>query len=311
MTLAAYHIAQNTLPDYSHRFSPKKFTQSQLFVCLVLKIFFKTDYRGIIEILNDSPDLCKAFHLLNIPHFTTLQKASKRLLTSPLADKLLESSVRVIQKSKKIKLAAVDSTGLEARHISKYFVRRKRSKQLETYEKTYYRRWPKLALTCDCSNHLVLSAVTVRGPGVDINQFERIVTPAAEKYNIYHILADAGYDSESNHRYAREQLNIKTTIPPKHGRPTLSSKPLKGKYRELMRTKFDKKTYGQRWQVETVMSMIKRNQGDCLRSKSYWSQNREMMLKVLTHNIGIILFVKELFYRASQSSFCRFPGLIP
>jgi hypothetical protein len=43
----------------------------------------------------------------------------------------------------------------------------------------------------------------------------------------------------------------------------------------------------QSWQIETVMSMIKRNQSDALRSKTYWAQNREMMLKVLTHNIGI------------------------
>lgn len=65
-----------------------------------------------------------------------------------------------------------------------------------------------------------------------------------------------------------------------------------------MKTEFDHKTYGQRWQIETVFSMIKRNHGDALRARSYWAQNREMMLKVLTHNIGIILFVKELFYRA-------------
>jgi hypothetical protein len=298
VALMAYHIAQNTLPEFSHQFSPKKFTQSQLFVCLVLKIFFKTDYRWFVDLLKDSPELCKNFHLLNIPHFTTLQKASKRLLTSPLADKLLESTVRVIQNNQKIKLAAVDSTGLEARHISKYFVRRKRSKQLETYEETYYRRWPKLGISCDCSNHMVLSAITVRGPGVDINQFERILAPAAQKYDIDYILADAGYDSEPNHRFARDLLNIKSIIPPKCGRPTLEPKPLKGKYRELMRTEFDKKTYGQRWQAETVMSMIKRNQGEALRSRTYWAQNREMMLKVLTHNIGIILLARELFYRA-------------
>ena len=65
-----------------------------------------------------------------------------------------------------------------------------------------------------------------------------------------------------------------------------------------MRTDFDNESCGQRWQVETVFSMIKRNQGDALRARNYWAQNREMMRKVLTHNIGIILFVKELFYRA-------------
>jgi hypothetical protein len=301
---AAYRVARDTLPEYNSRYSPKKFTQPQLFVCLVLKIFFKTDYRGIVQILNDLPSICKVIELQQIPHFTTLQKASKRLLKSSLADQLLDKTVTTMNNDKKITLAAVDSTGLQAGHISRYFVRRKRSKQLETYENTHYRRWPKLALSCDCSNHLVLSAITVRGPGVDVNHFERIVTPAAEEYCIECILADAGYDSESNHRFARECHNIETIIPPNHGRPTLTSKSFNGKYRELMRTAFDKETYGQRWQVETVMSMIKRNQGEELRARSYWSQNREMMLKVLTHNIAIILSrLKELFYRAGQTPF--------
>jgi transposase len=296
---AAYLTAQNALPDYSHRFSPKKFTQPQILVCLILKIFFKTDYRGIVAILNDSSELRKTFNLSVVPHFTTLQKASKKLLCSNIANQLLESSVRITCESKIIKLAAVDSTGLEAGHISRYFVRRKRSKQLETYEKTYYRRWPKLAIACDCSNHMILSAITTRGPSVDINQFEKIMTPAINKHIIEQVLADAGYDSESNHRFVRDTNNIKCTIPPKHGRPT--TKPFLGKYRRLMQQEFENEIYGQRWQVETVFSMIKRNQGDALLSKTYWAQNREMMLKVLTHNIGIILFAKELFYRAYRT----------
>jgi len=77
---AAYKIAKSTLPKYAHHFSPKKFTQPQLFVCLVMKIFFKTDYRGISAILADSDDLCKTFGMTTVPHFTTLQKASRRLL---------------------------------------------------------------------------------------------------------------------------------------------------------------------------------------------------------------------------------------
>lgn len=297
VALAAYAVAQGALPAHSHKFSPKRFTQPQLFVCLVLKVFHKTDYRGIVAILKDSPDLCKAFGLVNVPHFTTLQKASKRLLRLRVANELLHNSVKTFGNRKKVALAAVDSTGLEARHISRYFVRRRRSKELDIYETTHYRRWPKLAVVCDCRNHLILSAITTRGPSPDINQFEKTMGPAINRYTIKHILADAGYDSESNHRFARERHNIRSTIPPKHGRPT--TKPFRGKYRRLMQQRFNRETYGQRWQVETVFSMIKRNQGDVLRARTYWAQNREMLLKVLTHNIGIILRIKELFYRAS------------
>ena len=70
-----------------------------------------------------------------------------------------------------------------------------------------------------------------------------------------------------------------------------------------MRIDFDKENYGQRWQVETVFSMIKRNFGSALRARKYWSQCREMMLLVLIHNIAVILLVKELFYRACLTSF--------
>jgi transposase len=304
---AAYKIAKSTLPQYAHRFSPKKFTQPQLFTCLVLKIFFKTDYRGIVAILTDSSDLCKCFSLETVPHYTTLQKASRRLLCSSVAEKLLMSTIRHVLNNNKVKLAAVDSTGLDSSYTSRYFVRRRRSKRYNLWEDTIYRRWPKLAVVCDCKNHLILSAIMTRGPSVDINQFCKTVKPAAERVTIKHLLADAGYDSESNHRYAREFHKIKTTIPPKHGRPT--TKLPKTKYRRLMRTKFDKKTYGQRWQVETVFSMIKRNFGSALRAKRYWSQCREMMLLVLTHNTAIIQLVKELSYRACLTPFFKYKFL--
>jgi len=43
------------------------------------------------------------------------------------------------------------------------------------------------------------------------------------------------------------------------------------------------------------------------RSKTYCAQNREMMLKVLTRNIGIILLVKELFYRTYRTPLIHLP----
>jgi transposase len=272
-----------------------------------LKIFFKTDYRGIVEILNDSPDLCKAFNLAKAPHFTTLQKASKKLLRLSVADRLLGATVKSAKKQRKtVDLAAIDSTGFESGHISRYFVKR-RSREPNLYQTTTYRRWPKLAIVCDCTNHLILSAITIRGPSPDVNQFCKTLKPCTEKFRINQLLADAGYDSEANHKYAREVHHTKTIIPPKHGRPT--TKLSKSKYRREMQTNFDKETYGQRWQVETVFSMIKRNFGSALRARRYWSQCREMMLLVLTHNIAIILLVNELFYRALLTPFLPGWGL--
>ena len=56
----ALKAAQQAFPAYSHEFSPKKFTQHQLFACLVLKSFLKTDYRGVVEHLKDCPALAES-----------------------------------------------------------------------------------------------------------------------------------------------------------------------------------------------------------------------------------------------------------
>ena len=43
----AWTIAQKVLPAYAHRYSPRRFTQPQLFACLVLKSMLDQDYRGV------------------------------------------------------------------------------------------------------------------------------------------------------------------------------------------------------------------------------------------------------------------------
>jgi hypothetical protein len=55
-----------------------------------------------------------------------------------------------------------------------------------------------------------------------------------------------------------------------------------------MSQRFNKAKYGQRWQVETVNSMIKRRQGSALGAASYWSQCREMCLRAIVHNVMIL-----------------------
>jgi hypothetical protein len=293
---AAYFIAQNTLPDYSHPFSPKKFTQPQLFVCLVLKTFFKTDYRGIVDILKDCSDLAETCKLKTIPHYTTLQKASRRLLNKDSTQKMLASTISVAMgKQKHIKLAALDATGIESGHISPYFLKR-RSNGQKPKRNTQLTRWPKLAAIADVDTHLILAVLPCRGPGRDISHFKEILDTLPKQFTVRQLLADAGYDGEHAHHYARETLNIETTIPPLIGRRPRGLP--KTTYRRQMKTNFDTENFGQRWQVETVFSMIKRNLGHSVFGRNYWSQCRDIMLLVLTHNIMIVLLVKELFYRA-------------
>jgi hypothetical protein len=72
--LAALATAKRALPLYSHRNSPKKFTQHQLFACLVLKNFLKTDCRGVVAHLADCPSLSETLGLAQVPRYTRFKK---------------------------------------------------------------------------------------------------------------------------------------------------------------------------------------------------------------------------------------------
>ncbi len=286
----AYVTAQRALPAYRHIKSPKKFTQHQLAAILVLKEFFTTDYRGIEEILKDSSDLRTILELrYGVPHYTTIQKAAHRLTRKKTLDKLIKEILTVAMQAKLLKknvaLSALDGTGFESHHISSYFVKRKAKGQGNIYQMTTYTRYPKLGIISDCATHLVLSGVPARGPYPDIVHFEKAVKEAEKNIHTRVLTADAGYDSEKAHTFARK-LNIRTIIPPRIGRPT--NKLPKGKYRKIMATRFNRELYGQRWQVETVNSMIKRNLGSALRARSYWSQCRELMLRLFVHNVTVV-----------------------
>jgi hypothetical protein len=80
LACAALAAAAEALPKYSGTYSKHDFTQHQLFAILVLREFLKTDYRGIVELLQDWSDLRQALGLTKVPHYSTLCKAFQRLL---------------------------------------------------------------------------------------------------------------------------------------------------------------------------------------------------------------------------------------
>ena len=307
VALEALAAGEMALPAYSHPCSPKKFTQPQLFACLVLKAFFKTDYRGVVAVLADCGDLTAALGLECVPHFTTLQKACERLLCFGPADDLLRATVRRhLGERPRVELAAADSTGLEARQVSPYFVRRRAKGQKSSenpHQTTTYTRFPKAELVVDCATHVVLCAVASLGPCPDVNRLPVLLLCALAHVSIATLLADAGYDWERAHVVAREAWLVRSVVPAEGGRPT--EKPPTGRYRRLMRRYRDSR-YGQRWQAETVMSMIKRRLGACVAGRSDASRARDTMLKVITHNLMLIVRgLLGVFYRAGQKPICE------
>lgn len=297
-----YLIGKLALPEYAHKFSPKTYTQPQLFACLVLKEFLRRDYRGIEELLTDTPELAAVIELEQVPDHSTLQKAAKRLLRTEFASGLLDMTVRLGKFLGKldatVPLAAMDGTGLESRHASAYYVRRK-AKGQDFKQSLTYKHFPKAGIVCDCRSHMILSIVPERGPGSDASHFQRAFDQAQRRIRFAALAADAGYDGEHHHVYARSR-GVRTLIPPLIGRPT--DKPPRGYWRRMMKRVLKHSRYGQRWQAETTNSMLKRLLGSALRARTYWSQCRETVLRGLTLNI-MILRRRKVFDRADLSTF--------
>ena len=312
VAIVALAAGKEAFCDYSHKFSPKKFTQPQLFACLVLKEFEKKDYRGVAQLLQDCSDLREAIGLRWVPHYTTLQKAGRRLLKLKHVRPLLRDTVaRVMRRRRTVRYGAGDSSGFEQRHASRYYVHRRDNDQRDENrpkKRVIYKRYGKLMLIVCCASHAILGAVASRGPTPDIDQLDDVLERVPQEVRIRHLVLDAGFDSAHNHRLLREGYGARSTIPPRHGRPALDPRTLpKDKYRRRMRTHFNRKAYRHRPQVETVISMLKRNLGDSLRGRSQRSQNRDLYLRVLTHNISLALL--QVFYRAVHDPLFEFDPL--
>ncbi|MEM6260776.1 MAG: transposase [Planctomycetota bacterium] len=311
---AAYEVGQKSLPRYAHRYSRRDFTCAQLFAVLVLRKFFKLDYRGTIAFLAEWAELREALDFdSKLPHFTTPQKASAKLLRDPLLRKLLSQTLEQVYRPHatkhrqiddddmawvlRIDRSAADSTGFESGHASKYFTRRKggKNKGDPPTQATAHRRFPKLAVVAGTDRHVILAIHRTQGPRPDARELLPLMEAMDGRIWPEQMLLDAGYDSEENHALLREVLGIESVIPPRIGRPT--HKLPSGKWRWLMATAFDDESYAQRWQVETVMFMLKSRQGEALTARTYQGRRREMGLMAVAHNIMVIAVVGP-FYRA-------------
>jgi hypothetical protein len=75
----ASRVAREALPPYTSARSRKDYTQHQLFAVLALKAFFKTDYRGVAQLLRDFAELRQELGLSKVPHYSALCHAAGRI----------------------------------------------------------------------------------------------------------------------------------------------------------------------------------------------------------------------------------------
>lgn len=302
----SFEVARELLPDHASKFSRHDFTLAHLFACLAIREILKLSYRKLEALLADT-DWCQRIGMKSVPDHSTLCRAWNLLIRRGPMNAMLERIIeRMSARDVPGETLAIDSTLYDTHHRSRHYERRCRQfsssekRTADTRRSRSAKRTPKLGVGVDTRSHLILSMKSKIGMGSDSPDFDPLLFDAWKRHRIKRVLADAGYDSEANHRIAREDMRVKSFIKTGAGRPT--HKRASGRYRRLMQSQLNGsqkgKPFGQRAQVECVMSMLKRNLGDSLRSRTSDRRKRELLLKAVVHNLMIL----RRRYRGSQQS---------
>jgi hypothetical protein len=305
----AYVLASRCLPKYSSKFSRHDFTLPQLFACLVLREHQKKSYRGLEALLRDAEHWCRDIGMKKVPDHNTLCRAFAALNLGRRASKLMDVLVQWFALAHQLgSTVAIDSSLYDTHYRSRHYEQRCRhfasqdKKTVNIRRRRSARSTPKVIHAADTKSHVILSARARVGMGADYLLFEPALLDAWRRSprRLKAVLADSGFGSESNHCIARQDMGIRSLLKYQTGRPT--HKLPSTRYRRLMFRQLagsqKGKPYGQRAQIETVESMMKRNLGDALRSCSNRGRINELLLRSITHNL--MLFRRQL--RGSRQS---------
>ena len=179
--------------------------------------------------------------------------------------------------------AAVDATGLETRHVSEHFGKRRGDGKRSGHRQ---RAWPKLTAALHTHSRLIVGTVTGIGPNQDPPDFGPIICQATSIMAFSMVLADAGYDAEHNHRLCREELGVTRSVIALNRRNTGRRWPKT--LQAGPRQRFPELLYHHRRHIESGFSQHKRRLGSALSARGHQAQRRELILRVLTHNLMLL-----------------------
>ncbi|MHA1787039.1 MAG: IS5 family transposase, partial [Candidatus Thorarchaeota archaeon] len=220
--------------------------------------------------------LLQRLGLARPPSYSILQQALKRLDTH-----LLHRMYQLLARKKPPpKNVAVDSTGFSHSTGGAWMSLR--------FKKTLKRCFTALHAAVDTDTLMIL-AVRVRArPGGDAKELVGLLKRVVQRL-IQYVYGDKAYISRKNVQYITD-LGAYPAIEPKK-RLRAWSRGYRG-YKELIREyrrdpeEWKKKhSYGKRSLVESVFGMMKVRFGGGLRSRAHRQQRRELLIKVLLHNI--------------------------
>lgn len=191
---------------------------------------------------------------------------------------------------------AIDATGFSTSKFQRWC-------DIRT-QKAYTKRvWRKCHAVCGVKTNIVTSIEITPGMDSDMNQFGSLIKQTANNFDIRQISADKGYSSRKNMDIASKlgiipYMAFKSNAT-RHSRGSDIWKQMFTLFNKYQ-AEFDKE-YHKRSNIESVWSMIKARFGFNLKSMKEYTQDNEILLKVLCHNLCVL--VQEIFLRGIEIDF--------
>ena len=271
---------------HNSKYSKKTFNNWIHIILLALRQRMDKSYREFCDIIDVCTEILDLLGINKTPHFTTLQKAAKRLRVNFL-EKVMAGFI-LFTMTINVR-TGIDATGLQATRASAHYTTvLKKNKKARRKIKRYI----KLTTYVDLGKQLIISQKIRRSPAHDNRDFKPVVLKGKKilskaKKKIKSVDADKGYDAEENHRMVVEDLQAEDRIRLKN-----KDKPIwrtKGEYRKKAKRRIKRLRRNYRSKNETTFSVLKRVNGSTVRSIRVSMQNKEVLLKEIVYNANRLI----------------------
>jgi transposase len=279
------------VPQPEYTFGRPKLPLSDMVFLSALKVFttfslrrFLADAeiakeRGYIEKV---PTYVSVAHYMENPDVTPVIKELIKLTSLPLTTVECDFTI--------------DSSGFGTSRFVKWFDH-KYGKEVDT------RAWVKAHLVCGVKTNIVTAVQLTMTNEHDTKFLPELVMQTAQNFTVKEVSGDKAYSSRANLELINE-LGAVPYIPFKKGTTGRAKNAPTWKkmyhYFEFKNEEF-LEHYHKRSNAETTFHMIKSKFGDSVRSKTEVAQVNEVLLKVLCHNICVV--IQEMFELGIEPDF--------
>ena len=256
--IAAYKLARRAVPPFSSKFSKRTYTQHQHVAILCLKVRDVETYEGVVEKVREMPEIGVAIGLKQVPDPSTLCKAFERLEAS-VWRVMLQLTLDYFEVGE---VTGMDSHGEERGHASKYYTKRAKLHIKEL----------KVTLLVDTLRKIVLDVHITATRRHDAKIGPMVVKRSSGLIKV--LLGDKGYD-DRNFRNLCRRMGIRPLIKHREFRPI----------QKAWNARMDERLYNQRNQCENVRSSMTRKYESYVRSRKWFKQFREVLVKCIAFNL--------------------------